>query len=94
MVWDRGPALRKARAWFVLCCHRLEILSNFTFELVLCEWSPMGQWSMCRSRGDLHRHPPRSLASLLSQSCSSPPSVSGAHLQGKRISVCGRGSGH
>lgn len=38
----------------MLCCESLEILNAFSFELVFCTWSPLGQWNMCMNRGYMH----------------------------------------
>ena len=34
------------------CCHHLEILCNFIFELIFCKWSPIGEWNVHSSRGN------------------------------------------
>ena len=33
----------------ILCDCHLEILNDFTFEFVLCKWSPVGMWDVCGS---------------------------------------------
>lgn len=38
----------------MLCCGSLEIFNAFSFELVFCTWSPLGQWNMCMNRGYMH----------------------------------------
>lgn len=45
-------------ACFTLCCRHFENLTNFIFELGFCEWSPVGQWSMPKGRGDIVCTPP------------------------------------
>lgn len=50
-----------------LCCHCLETLNNFIFELVFCKWSLMWQWT-CRRAEERHAVP-----SVLHLCCSLPP---------------------
>ena len=43
--------LRKS---LMLCCHSLETLKNFIFELVFCKRNLLRQWSLCVNRRDVY----------------------------------------
>lgn len=59
-------------------CHSLKVLNNFILNLI-CEWIPLGQWSMPVSRGNMcNRH---ALHSLLAHGHTGLPYVMSTEFQ-------------
>lgn len=42
---------KRSQLGLILYCHLLKILAGFTFELVFCKWSLMGQYSLHENGG-------------------------------------------